>query len=432
MKQLICMIVIISLVPCSFVSCSHSPVESEITMPENNAKALTIWTWRKNYNGRALEIAHQYFVRSNPDTTLNIVEMGRDEILSQLKIKFTIKDYHDLPDIVLIEDYQIQEILRKFPGEIRTLPATLDKEKFADCAIKASSFDGKMYGIPLDTGAALMFYRVDYIERAGYSAEDMLDLTWEKYIEIGKAVKEKTGKLMLTLTPTDLWQIRLMLQSAGQWYVKEDGITVNIANNPVLKDAVRTYIDIVKSGIALQVTGYDKEYGAVSADIVASVLTGTWRLQTMILTADRQEGKWAIAPIPRMSNHGSVNAAALGGYGWYVIDKSENADAAVDFLLSTLISDTDVINELASELALVSPLKNARNFPAYSSTKSAFHGQPSLRYLSDMIENVPPVDYGMHTYPIDNMIEDCVQSIMQGANIDDMLQNTQIIAEAIP
>ena len=51
----------------------------------------------------------------------------------------------------------------------------------------------------------------------------MQDITWEKYIEIGKAVKEKTGKAMLTMDPSDLNQIRVMMQSAGAWYVDKDG-----------------------------------------------------------------------------------------------------------------------------------------------------------------------------------------------------------------
>jgi len=360
------------------------------------------------------------------------VSIGRDEILSRLSIQFTINDYTGLPDIVLIEDYHIQEFLRKFPGEIRALSSAIDMGRFEQCAVKAESLDGVMYGVPLDSGAAVMFYRVDYIESAGYSRQDMESLTWDKYIEIGKAVKEKTGKLMLTLTPTDLWQIRLMLQSAGQWYVKEDGLTVNLSDNPVLKDAIGIYTDIVKSGIALQVSGYDQEYGAVGEGTVATVLTGSWRFQTMVSMAGEHEGKWAVAPIPRMNDHGSVNSSALGGYGWYVVDKAENADIATHFLLSTLASDMELINELAGELTLVSPLKGAGDLPEYLKPYYAFSGQPALKNLFDMIKDVPPVDYGMHTYPIDRLIENAVQLIMQGADMDDTLQYAQVAAEAIP
>ena len=424
--------IIIYMLLLALVSCSRPSVETDDTHAEPGAGELTVWTWRKNYNGRALEIALEHFLHSNPGVKLNIVDMGRDEILSRLKIHFTIKDYEGLPDIVLIEDYQIQEILRKFPGEIRALSPVLDKSKYAGFAVMAESLDDIMYGVPLDAGSAVMFYRADYIESAGYGQADMEDLTWEKYIEIGVAVKEKTGKYMLSLTPNDLWQIRLMLQSAGQWYVKEDGITVNLAGNPVLKDAINTYIDIVKSGIALHVPGYDGEYRAAGEGSVATVLTGTWRLQIMASQPDAQEMNWAIAPIPRMSGHGSVNASALGGYGWYVIDKAGNADLAVDFLLSTLVSDMDLIDELAGELTLISPVKSAGTLPGYLKPISNFRDQPALNYLFDMMKDVPAVNYGMHTYPIDRLIENSVQLIMQGAGIDDTLRNMQIIAEAIP
>ena len=52
-----------------------------------------------------------------------------------------------------------------------------------------------MYGIPFDSGVAAVFYRTDYIEEAGYTAEDMQDLTWDKYIEIGQAVQEKQANI---------------------------------------------------------------------------------------------------------------------------------------------------------------------------------------------------------------------------------------------
>jgi lactose/L-arabinose transport system substrate-binding protein len=91
-----------------------------------------------------------------------------------------------------------------------------------------------------------------------------------------------------------------------------------------------------------------------------------------------------------------------------------------------------LINELAGELTLVSPLKGAGSLPEYSKPYYAFSGQPALKNLFDMIKDVPPVDYGMHTYPIDRLIESSVQLIMQGANMDDTLQNAQMAAEAIP
>ena len=113
-----------------------------------------------------------------------------------------------------------------------------------DYKLNVMSEGDKLYGVPFDSGVAALFYRTDLIEQAGYKKEDMKDLTWEKYIEIGKAVKAKTGKAMLTIDPSDLNQLRIMMQSAGSWYVKEDGKTVNIEGNEALKQAVN-YIQTI-------------------------------------------------------------------------------------------------------------------------------------------------------------------------------------------
>src|SRR5699024_10868245 len=130
-------------------------------------------------------------------------------------------------------------------------------EDFAAYKTGVNQKDGKMYGIPFDSGVAAVFYRTDYIEQAGYTKEDMQNLTCDKYIEIGKAVKEKTGKAMLTLDPSDIGQIRMMMQSAGTWYTDEDG-KVNIAGNQGLKDAINTYKKLVDAGITETVSDWDQ------------------------------------------------------------------------------------------------------------------------------------------------------------------------------
>ena len=53
---------------------------------------------------------------------------------------------------------------------------------------------------------------------------------------------------MLTLDPNDLAQLRIMMQSAGGWYVDKAG-NVSIDNNKVLRDAVETYKNIYDANI---------------------------------------------------------------------------------------------------------------------------------------------------------------------------------------
>lgn len=56
------------------------------------------------------------------------------------------------------------------------------------------TLDGQVYGMPFDSGVTGLYYRKDYLEQAGFKPEDMQDLTWDRFIEIGQQVEAKTGK----------------------------------------------------------------------------------------------------------------------------------------------------------------------------------------------------------------------------------------------
>ena len=65
-----------------------------------------------------------------------------------------------------------------------------------------SMVDDTHYGVPFDNGAVIACYRTDILEEAGYTLDDLTDITWSKFEEIGKDVHEKTGKYLLTSEAT--------------------------------------------------------------------------------------------------------------------------------------------------------------------------------------------------------------------------------------
>lgn len=356
--------------------------------------------------------------------------MAQDDIVQTLNTAFSSGTYKGLPNIVLIEDYRIQNYLNAYPGELRDLSNTVNPDDFMDYKLGVMTQDNKVYGVPFDSGVAALFYRTDYIEEAGYTTDDMQDLTWSEFIQIGKDVKEKTGKYMLTLDPSDLGQIRMMMQSAGSWYVKEDGKTVDIADNEVLKESVKTYQQIIDAGIAEQISGWDPFVGAFQKGDVASVPTGCWIAPT-IAAAEDQSGKWAVAPLPRLDNvDSSLNTSNIGGGSWYVLDKVGNGELAENFLAETFASNVDLMNDLVSEINLVSTLKASADAENYKKPNEFFGGQEIFSDFSKWTEEIPTVNYGLYTYTIEDIMSEAVQSILQGADIDETLANTQVQAEA--
>lgn len=392
-------------------------------------KTITVWAWDDTFNIKAANMAKERYLKDHPDVTINVVSMAQDDVVQKLNTSLSSGTYDGLPNVVLIEDYKIQNYLLSYPGEIKDLKGYVDPSRFMDYKLGFMTEGDKVYGVPFDSGVSGLFYRTDLIEQAGYTQEDMQDITWEKYIEIGKAVKEKTGKKMLTIDPSDLNQLRIMMQSAGSWYVDSEG-KVSIDNNPALRDAVEIYKQIVDADIAKQVSGWDSFIAAFQSGDVASVVNGCW-LSSSVQAAEDQKGKWAIAATPRMGNNAnSVNASNSGGSSWYVLDKVGNSDLAADFLKETFASSDDLMNDLVPAISLVSTLKSASDSDNYNTEVEFYGGQKVFKDFAKWAQEIPSVNYGLHTYALENIMAEGMQSIIAGGDIDEALKKTQAQAEA--
>ncbi|MGG7213255.1 ABC transporter substrate-binding protein [Clostridium nigeriense] len=399
------------------------------TTTNTGSNKITIWAWDESFNIVAANKAKEIYLKDNPDAEVEVVTMAQDDIVAKLNTSLSSGSYEGLPNIVLIEDYKIQGYLTAYQDEFADLSSVANPDDFAEYKTGVNYIDGKLYGIPFDSGVAATFYRTDLIEQAGYTQEDMQDLTWEKYIEIGKAVKEKTGVDMCTLDPSDLGQIRMMLQSAGAWYTDADG-KVSIADNKALKDAIKVYKDLSESGAVKQVADWDQFVGAFNNGEVASVVTGCW-IAPSIKKAEDQSGKWAVASFPKMSaNSDSVNASSIGGGGWYVLKNVGNTDMAVDFLGKTFASNVDLMNDLADSITLVSTLNKAAEASNYSKANDFFSGQEVFADLAKWTSEVPSVNYGLHTYAIEDIMTEAIQAVLGGADIDSTLQTFQTQIES--
>lgn len=409
-------------------ACGGSKENNKEAAKEDNK--LTIWAWDESFNIKAANEAKEIFKEKNPDTEVEVVTMAQDDIVAKLNTSLSSGSYDGLPDIVLIEDYRIQGYLNAYESEFAELSDVAKPEDFAEYKTGVNQIDGKMYGIPFDSGVAATFYRADLIEEAGYSKSDMENLTWDKFIEIGKAVKEKTGIAMMSVSSNDIGILRAMLQSAGSWYTDEDG-KVNIADNQALKDSISTYKRLVDEGIVKTISSdWDQYVGAFNSGEVATVPNGCW-ISPSIVNAEEQSGKWAVAAIPRLSeNPDSVNASSVGGAGWYVLKNVGHEETAKKFLKETFASNVDLMDQLAKDINLVSTLKAAFGAENYLQGVEFYGGQPIFQDFMKWTDQVPSVNYGENTYAIENLMTEALQAILAGADMDSTLQEYQVQAEA--
>lgn len=390
---------------------------------------LTIWAWDEAFNIKAAQNAGDIYMKTNPDVEISIVTMAQDDIVAKLNTSLSSSSYEGLPDIVLIEDYKAQGYLTLYQDEFADLSDIVKAEDFAEYKTAVCQTGGKIYGVPFDSGVAATFYRKDYIEQAGFTQKDMRNLTWEKYMEIGKAVKEKCGVQMCTLDPSDIGQVRMMMQSAGAWYTGDKG-EVTIAGNKALKDAIGVYKALVDSDCTKQVSDWNQFVGALNNGEVASVISGCW-VAPSIQKAEDQSGKWAVAEFPKMeANQDSVNASSIGGGGWYVLKNVGNQETAKDFLKKTFASSVELMNTLAADITLVSTMNAAAEAENYKKGNAFFGGQEIFKDFAAWTARVPSVNYGLNTYAIEDLMTKAVQAIVGGADADSTLNDYQAQAEA--
>ncbi|EPH93685.1 putative lactose-binding protein [Enterococcus faecalis 13-SD-W-01] len=400
------------------------------TTQENaqNEEHIIVWAWDEAFNIRAMHEAADYY--QNENVEIEIVAMSQDDIVQRLNTSLASGNTDGLPNIVLVEDYRIQGYLTSYPGAFADLSSIVSEDDFSSYKFAVNKIDDTIYGVPFDSGVAGLFYRLDYLEDAGYQAADLENITWEEYLDIAKTVKEKTGHAFLALDPSDLGLARIMMQSAGSWYTAADGTTVTIENNPALRSSLSLIADFFNAGIVEQISDWDSGVNAVQSGSVATSPTGAWYSST-IQGAEDQSGKWRIAPIPVLGdNNESIHASSIGGSGWYVLEDVTGKENAIDFLGATFASSKELMAHLAEEIGLVSTMNAALETDVYAEGSEFYGDEPVFENFARWSSEVPAVNYGNHTYAIESVMTETLQAIINGGDIDELLAAAQTQVEA--
>ncbi len=391
---------------------------SETTEDSNEPVELTVWGWDAAFNGYALEQADAAY----EGATINFVEMAKGDALQKLHTVLASNVTEDLPDIVIISDLAAQGYLMSYPDAFLPVDNYINYSDFASYKQPMLSYDDVGYGVPFDTGVAALFYRTDYVEEVGYTDEDMQNLTWDEYIELGEKLKEK-GHLLQTYNPNDISEFQIMLQSAGSWYTDENGEADFVDNDALLEsiDIFKTFNDSDFVKVVSDWTGFT---GAINGGEVACVIRGSW-ISSTIKAEESQSGLWKVAPIPTLSVEGATNSSNQGGSSWFVLKNGKNPEAAAEFLASTFGKDVDLYNTLLSEANIMATYLPASDAPAFETPDPFFSDTLVNKTLAEFLATIPPVDTGMYTAEAQAAILAVMPDILNGADVDASLEQAE-------
>ena len=410
MKKLLAL----ALTLCMLLSlCSFAAAEAD--------KKLTIWTWDPTFNIAAMKVAKEMYQKEHPEVEIDIQEVLSEDIETKVITAASAGDLSTLPDILLVQDNSFQKFATNYPEVYADLTDLYDYTDFAPAKVAYSTLNGRHFGIPFDAGTAIATYRTDYLAEAGYTIADLTDIDWDRFLEIGRDVKAKTGRPMLSGQAGALDTVLMMLQSCGSSMFTEEG-SVNLKNNEELKEVLGYYSTMVKEGIFIEVNTWDEYIGTLSNASVVGTINGCWILGT-ILSLDSQKGLWDLTNMPKLVKaENATNYSNNGGSSWAVIN-GKDVELAVDFM--KVYRNVDFYNTILPTTSAIATWAPAKEAPAYTAPNEFYNNQPIFATIVEYTGKVPANITGAYYYDARSALGTAVTNYLNGGNLDSELATAE-------
>ncbi|WP_243795233.1 ABC transporter substrate-binding protein [Saccharopolyspora gloriosae] len=235
------------------------------------------------------------------------------------------------PDVATIEYPQLPGFA--IDGVARDLTALIGdrlRRRLLPQALRRTTFDDRVFAVPLDIEPMVMHYRRDLFEQHGFP----VPRTWAEFAELGRTVRDRLPERRITLFPTDGGSqfAAHACQIGARWFDIRDGrwqVSLTDAPTRRLADYWQRLIneDVVFTGAA-----DSQQYNALIGDgLVLTRHSGAWDAGAQIKKQPGQAGAWGVAPMPRwdpdqpdLGDHGGSTFAITAG--------SERPEAAMEFI----------------------------------------------------------------------------------------------------
>ena len=385
---------------------------------------LSVNAWDKNFNIPALQAAADDYKKNvDPDFNLKINEVAQSsDIENAVTLAASAGDYSTLPDIVLFQDHWAHKYISDYPDAFQNIDdIDIDWSDFASEKVSYSTIDNKHYGVPVDNGTVICAYRIDLLEQAGYTIDDLTGCTWDKFIEIGEKVNEKTGKYLLSMDGDGNDLVYMMLQAEGESQFK-DGKPY-ITDNEKLVKIVEIINEMVQKKVLYLANDWnDYTDQTIIGDMVAGVMNGNWIIPT-IEQVKENSGKWEITSMPTLE--GGEGYASNGGASLYVTANCKNPDLAKKFLAYTFGVSSVTYDAALKNGGVITTCISAGKSDVYNEGVEYFNNTPIYAQIVEMGSHVPVVEQSDYHYTCREKVAAAIINITGGADVKSELKNAE-------
>lgn len=376
---------------------------------------LSIYIWDTEANRATLQAAEEAYQQYEPDFKLNILEADSwSDIENRLSQSGTAGDDSMLPDLTLMQDRASSFMLSTYPDLFQDISESqVDWSNFPAEKADFSTVDHVHYAYPYDNSTCIAAYRTDILAEAGYTIDDLTGITWDRWLEIGKDVYEKTGMYLLSVDSTGNDFPFIMMQEEGKSCFNHGEI--DIANDATMK----SIMEFFQKGIDDHCIYYAKNWtdyidNSIKNDMVCGAIAGTWIIPTLEADTDTA-GNWAVTTLPSFT--GQEGYASNGGSSIFILSscKGDKKKLAIDFL------DYTIGGGYGAQVTYERGLRNSgfiasylpcQNLPPYKAEVDFFGGQTVYIDILSYQNRARYVEQSQYYYLLRSSLNDAVKSLV--------------------
>ncbi|MCW2878692.1 MAG: extracellular solute-binding protein family 1 [Sphaerisporangium sp.] len=338
---------------------------------------LTFWDWDPN-----IDKVVALWNSSHPDIHVTLSNpAGGDQLVSKM---ITAHQAKNGPDIAKVEYQSLPALVSG--GVVRDI-TDLTKDavpSFDDATMKATRFEGKVYGIPQDVAPLMLFYRADVFKKYGLS----VPTTWDQYAQEAADLHKKAPKVSMTNFDAGDpgWFTGLVQQAGADWWTTS-GTSWHVAiNGPQSKKVADYWEKLVRSGVIEKNPSFSPQWNKQMNDgTLATWISGAWAPAQLGGIAPATKGKWTVAPLPAWTA-GDATTGIWGGSATTVTSDSKHPAEAAKFA-SWLNTDAAAITAQIQHINIYPAATSGRSLPILKSAPPFFPNQPAFY---DVVKQVAP------------------------------------------
>ncbi|QUI23586.1 extracellular solute-binding protein [Vallitalea pronyensis] len=370
---------------------------------------VVIWAWDQNLP--PIDLAVKKYEEANPDSNVTFDVQSVPDTVDKLSVFFSSGVKTDLPDLVLVDNLQIQSFLQQYPGKITNISAMgYDKHKqnFSAAHWDILSTDGSLYAFPFDIAPVMMQVNLDVVEAAGVDPDSLN--TWNDVIAAAPAIKNAGYHVTSAFAEGSLIG---MMQSAGIGiYDKEGHIDLL---NPIAVEVIEKFMEMTQAGVQDPLVSGD----AYNTGELAISLDPAWLIGEKMPIVPELSGKIKLYPIPAVAdNYGqSYND---GGSSFILLETSKLKEAA--YAMAEILTTDLEVQDVALAQGLMPGYIPAAELESFQTGLDYYNGQPVWQMLAESASDTLPIyvnkDYQVGKDALKNMVIDVINSGTNKSAID--------------